>query len=182
MYTTQNNNEEFVVLPKLLIDSVMSHVAGFEYVTDERKGYFLCMAIKTVHQHEKIRNILKKKYAENYPKVIQKFNYYFQLMSRVKGYKDIIETDEKIRSNIHHPYQKELNKIMAQIPMIYTVIFDIFLTIIQHTNLGAYTPTTQQIRQYQLAYKKVTYKLTDKQLGFQQTRPNESPTGERNVY
>ena len=163
----------------MIINAFLVQIAGFEYTPDERKGDYLYMAIKTVIHHPEIIKILKNKYKDKYPEYMTQINYYAQIIKKIKNYKDIIQDDENIRENIHHPYQQELNKLMEKIPLLYTLMFDILITIINETNLGAYTPTTEQIRQYHLAYKKVTYKLTDKQLGFKPIRPTDSPNEPR---
>lgn len=179
MYTTK---EDTIILPRLLVDEVMSQVAGFEYVTDERKGYYLCMAIKSIYQHELIKELLKNKYKDKYKDVIKRFNQYFSLMAKIKNYKDQIDDAPNIRDNIYHPYQRELNKLIEKVPLMYTTIYDIFVLLATKTNIGAYTPNKQQTRQFELQYKKVHYDLTRKQLGFEAPNPKGSPNSPDILY
>lgn len=151
--------QQIIILPQLIAQQFLFHFGGFLYTPDERKQYYLFMAIKSIYKLPEIQQKLKNEYGDRYEYKMAKFNEYFKIVTQIKNYKDIIEQDEKIRTNINHPIIKETNRLCKQIPLIFNTPFEILWKIIENTNIGMRSVPNDVQRIYQMAYKKIRYDL-----------------------
>lgn len=163
-----------LILEPIVTQQFYKVFAGFMVVPDERKGYFLCLAIKSLIGTESIKKILKEQYKDKYRQVINAFNEYFEIMGEIRNTIDTIREDDKIRNNINNPTMKRYFKLCQKIPMIYEVPFHILGILFERTNLASMRVDKDALRTYEMEYKKPLYTLEQ---GRQLMRQDKNDTG-----
>lgn len=162
-----------LILDPLITQQFYALFGGFLVVPDERKGYYLCIAIQSVIGLESVKKVLKEHYGDKYDKVMKSFNEYFKSMAEIRNNIDAMREDEKIRNNITHPLMKRHFKLCQNIPMIYKIPFNILGVLSEKTNLSSMKVPKDAMRIYEMEYKKPSYTLEKKNEQQQYRRPNE---------
>lgn len=152
-------NDKRIILDPLITQQFYKVYGGFMVVPDERKGYYLCLAIKSIMGLDSIKKILQEYYGKNYTKVMDAFNEYFANISEIKNNIDTIREDERVRNNIQHPIMKRHFKLCKNIPMIYEIPFHILGVLFEKTNLSSMKVDKDALRIYEMEYKKPLYTL-----------------------
>lgn len=147
-----------LILDPLVTQQFYKTFAGYEVVYDERKGYYLCLAIKSLLGMESIKKLLKESY-RNYDKVMERFNEQFAILGEIKNNLETIREDQKIYNNINHPTMKRHFKLCQRLDLIYEVPFDILGVLFEKTNLSSMKVDKDALRIYEMEYKKPLYTL-----------------------
>jgi hypothetical protein len=157
-----DNQSRFITLPQATKQTWQAKLGGFLVYPDERAGYFLALSIKSVIGIPLIQEALKERFGINYPKVMDRFNKYFVLISKINNLRDDIRNDPAVRTNPSHPKNIQILNHLEKIHLVYANLFSIFHCITQRTNLGQNGVDSQYIQIYREQYKHLEYKQDSK--------------------
>ena len=163
----------YVTLEPLLRQRFVYHFAGYLHYADERKLYWLYMAIEPLMAHEQIDALLRKRFGAQYHAIKERVPRLGAILGRLNFHLNNFDEKKLRDGDIGTPAYNAVMDSLLKLPFIDDTLEKVLATVSIYTSVGQITVPNQALQIHQMRERKVQYQ---EERG---ARPAAQPQGER---
>ncbi len=136
-----DTNEEYayITLDSTMRQRYVYHLAGYLYYVDERKLYWLYLAIAPLLGHEQIDQVLRQKFGSNYSEMKSRIPRLGSILGKLNFHLNNYDEKKLRDGDIGTPAYNATMDALMKIPFIDDTLEKIFVIIATYTSLGQVT-------------------------------------------